>query len=340
MDRIVTVPKTASGRSRPKRVAIVLGDRYGVGPEIVARTLSRPDDLPDTDIIVLGDRRVLERGAVSSGTPLEIATISSLADAMPGRWALLDRPAGIGVEPLGQLSADAGAECLDLLRFAAEAAMDGSIDAILYAPLNKQAMRMAGHEAGDELEYLIHHMPPPGVFGEINILGAVWTSRVTSHIPLSRVAENLTPESLDRAIRLLDGALRLGGYAQPRLALAALNPHAGEGGVYGREEIDLLAPTVARIRATGIDIDGPYPSDTIFPRAVSGQFDGVVTLFHDQGQIALKAMGLGQGITLLAGLPVPVATPAHGTAFDIAGKGTARHKGFTAALELVARMAQ
>jgi 4-hydroxythreonine-4-phosphate dehydrogenase len=327
-------------QARRRRIAVIPGDRYGVGPEIVARYLGERGAPQDADLVVLGDRRVLERGAVSCGLGLEIATIGTISDPIARKWALLDIQADIEVEPLGRLSAQAGAECLALLRLAAEAGQSGAIDGIVYAPLNKQAMRMAGHAAGDELDFLVQHMPPEGAFGEINILGAVWTSRVTSHIPLGRVVENLTPENLDKAIRLLDGALRRGGIGKPRLALSALNPHAGEGGAYGREEIDLLAPTVARARTAGMDLAGPFPSDTIFPRAVSGQFDGVVTLFHDQGQIALKAMGLGQGVTLLAGLPIPVATPAHGTAFDIAGTGTARDGGFRAALDLVARMAR
>ncbi len=324
--------------ARP-RIALLIGDRYGVGPEIAARRLAAIDHLPDVEIVVFGDRRVLARGAASCGIVLDIAEIDSFTAPMAGTWALLDHPTDIDVEPIGRVSTDAGAESLILLRLAAEAGQAGEIDGIVFAPLNKQAMRQAGHSAGDELEYLAAFMPPAGPYGDVNILGSLWTSRVTSHIPLGSVAASLTPHSLDSAIALLDGAMRRGGHVRPRLAMSALNPHAGEGGAYGREEIELLAPAVARAREAGIDINGPFPSDTIFPRALAGQFEGIVTMFHDQGQIALKAIGLGQGITLLAGLTVPVATPAHGTAYDIAGTGKARDDGLRAALDLVASMA-
>lgn len=134
------------------------------------------------------------------------------------------------------------------------------------------------------------------------------------------------------------GVLRQAGHASPRLAVAALNPHAGDGGAFGREEIDVLEPAIAAARARQMLVDGPFPSDTVFPRAVAGHYDGVVTMFHDQGQIALKMIGLGRSITLLGGFPVPIATPGHGTAFDIAGTGNARPDGLMAAVALVKRM--
>jgi 4-hydroxythreonine-4-phosphate dehydrogenase len=157
-------------------------------------------------------------------------------------------------------------------------------------------------------------------------------------VPLRDVADLITRDSVARAIDLMETTLRHSGKVSPRLAVAALNPHAGEGGAFGMEEIEIIAPAVADARARQLRVEGPFPSDTVFPRAVAGAFDGVVTMFHDQGQIALKLMGLGKGITLLAGFPVPIATPGHGTAYDIAGTGTAKTDGLKAAVELVARM--
>jgi Pyridoxal phosphate biosynthetic protein PdxA len=150
------------------------------------------------------------------------------------------------------------------------------------------------------------------------------TTRVTSHVPLRAVADLITEDRVLDAIRLAHETLRAGGNPRPRIGVAGLNPHAGDGGIFGREEIEVIGPAVARARAQQIAADGPYPSDTVFLRARDRAFDAVVTTYHDQGQIAMKLMGFERGITIAAGLPVPVTTPAHGTAFDIAGRGIAR----------------
>lgn len=321
-------------------LALTLGDRYGVGPEIVARLV---EDLP-TDlgarIVVVGDRDVFERGRRDTGSASPYEIVDSLQDAATSSapWVLLDRPFAAEVTPLGRVSAVAGREVLDTLAFLADAARKGIIDGIVYAPLNKQAMRDAGHAAGDELDFFTHALPTKATTGEVNILGDVWTSRVTSHVPLRAVADLITVESVTRGIELMVAALQRSGKASPRIAVAALNPHAGEGGAFGREEIEVITPAVAAAQQRQLRVEGPFPSDTVFPRAVNGAYDGVVTMFHDQGQIALKMVGLGQGITLLAGFPVPIATPGHGTAYDIAGTGKARIEGLKAAVELVATM--
>lgn len=318
-----------------KVLAMTLGDRYGVGPELVAKLVERlaiPDGLR---IVLVGDRRVLEQGQSAARAGATCPSIGTFGEAK-APWSLLHRPFDAAVHPLGQVSAAAGQEVLDTLGLLVHAAKGKEIGGIVYAPLNKQAMRDAGHAAGDELEFFREHLPAPAT-GEINILGEVWTSRVTSHVPLREVGALITPANVMRGVHLLATMLRQSG-REPRLAMAALNPHAGDGGAFGREEIDILAPTIAEARAEGIDIAGPFPSDTVFPRAVAGAFNGVVTMFHDQGQIALKMVGLGQGITLLGGFPVPIATPGHGTAYDIAGTGKAKADGLEAATRLVASM--
>ncbi len=318
-----------------KVLALTLGDRYGVGAELVARLPERvtvPDGLR---IVVVGDQRVFEQGRTVAQAHDALPVIGSFEEAQ-APWSLLGRPFDAPVLPLGRVSSAAGREVLDTLGFLVGAAKRRAIDGIVYAPLNKQAMRDAGHAAGDELDFFRQHISALAT-GEINILGEVWTSRVTSHVPLREVGDLITPANVMRGIRLLETALRLSGRT-PKLAMAALNPHAGDGGAFGREEIEVLAPTIAAAKAEGIDIAGPFPSDTVFPRAVSGAFNGVVTMFHDQGQIALKMVGLGQGITLLGGFPVPIATPGHGTAYDIAGTGKAKADGLEAATRLVASM--
>jgi 4-hydroxy-L-threonine phosphate dehydrogenase PdxA len=321
-----------------KTIALTLGDRYGVGPELVAK-LAHAAVAPDLRIVVVGDGNVFAHGRQIIGLG-ELPCVASFYEAAGSdeNWSFLDRPFDAGIEPLGRVSAEAGREVLDTLGFLVEASQRGDIHGIVYAPLNKQAMRLGGHSAGDELEFFVSHMRPQNTVGEVNILGDLWTSRVTSHVPLRAVGDLITVDRILASIRLLDRSLKQSGRVAPRLAIAALNPHAGEGGAFGCEEIDVIAPAVAAARAEGINAQGPYPADTIFPRAVGGAFDGVVTMFHDQGQIALKMVGLGKGITFLAGFPVPIATPGHGTAYDIAGTGTARVDGLAAALALVARM--
>jgi 4-hydroxythreonine-4-phosphate dehydrogenase len=322
-----------------KVLALTLGDRYGVGPELVAKLLSTLPLDPSLHVVVVGDARVLERGRAVIGETGAVPRIGSFAEgrSAAGGWSLLHRPFEAEVTPIGRVSTESGRETLVTLKLLADAALANEIDGIVYGPLNKQAMRDAGHAAGDEAEYFAQCFAHQGPIGEINILGDVWTSRVTSHVPLREVGNLITRENVLRGVRLLAEAQKRTGIT-PRLAMAALNPHAGEGGAFGREEIDVLAPAIAEAQAEGIDIAGPFPSDTVFPRAVGGAFNGVVTMFHDQGQIALKMVGLGQGITLLGGFPVPIATPGHGTAFDIAGKGIAKAEGLAAATALVGRM--
>ncbi len=241
----------------PGPIALMLGDRYGVGPELVAALLAnRPE--PSRKLVVVGDRSVLAQGATSAGVRLDPAETGALAVPGGTSWALLHRPFSASVTPLGRTDRDAGREVLGIMRDLSTAACEGTIAGIVYAPLNKQAMRMAGHEAGDELDWFAAHMNPTGTPGEINILDDLWTSRVTSHIPLGEVASNITVESVLRGIRLLNEALRSAGRT-PKLALSALNPHAGEGGAYGTEEIDILGPAIERARDEGVDIEGPFP---------------------------------------------------------------------------------
>jgi 4-hydroxythreonine-4-phosphate dehydrogenase len=324
----------------PKVLGLTLGDRYGIGPELVARVIDKLPVVPDLRIAVIGDREVFAAARRGAGLAEDCPRADGLAAVRRGSapWALIDRPAELPVDAMGRMSPQSGAEMLDTLGWLVQQVEAGQLDGIVYAPLNKQAMKAAGHAAGDELDFLAQRLPVADICGEINVLNGVWTSRVTSHVPLGMVAGRITRDSVGRGIRLLDRVLRQSGKASPRLAVAALNPHAGEGGAYGREEIDIIAPAIAAAREAGIVAEGPFPSDTVFPRAFGGGFDGVVTMFHDQGQIALKLVGLGQGITLLAGFPVPIATPGHGTAYDIVGTGKARTGGLEAALALVTRM--
>jgi 4-hydroxythreonine-4-phosphate dehydrogenase len=294
------------------------------------------------DLVVIGDPRILEMGSRIAAVALSPRIVSRFQDVRfgAGTLELLDFP---GVSPdafgLGQVSAKAGKSVLEVLAFSLDLARDGRIDAIVFAPLNKQAMHLGGSPFPDELHFMADRLQWKGNLSEINVLDNLWTSRVTSHVGLRQVSALVTRRAVYAAILLIDGALRTAGVKQPRLAVAALNPHGGESGLFGMEEIETIAPAIEQARAEGIQATGPFPADTIFLRARAGACDAVVCMYHDQGQIAMKLMGFDRGVTVQGGLPIPVTTPAHGTAFDIAGKGVAKPEALRQAFLLACRMA-
>jgi 4-hydroxythreonine-4-phosphate dehydrogenase len=200
-------------------------------------------------------------------------------------------------------------------------------------------MRLGGLVHEDEQRYLQEVFGVGDFVCEFNVTGPLWTSRVTSHIPLREVADAITPQGVCDAVAIIDRSLKAAGVARPRIGVAALNPHAGDSGTIGREEIDVIAPAVQTMKSRGVDVRGPLPSDTVFIAARKGAFDAVVSMYHDQGQIAMKMIGFEGGVTVLGGLPVPVTTCASGTAFDIVGRGEANVEGLKNALAINKRMA-
>ena len=311
--------------SMKPRIGLLLGDPTGIGSELVAKLLALPETLGQAEPLVIGDRRLYQRGI----------GIAGVVDVHP---QILEYPCSRVDHVLGKVSAKAGLYVLGGLLKAIEAWRAGKIDALVFAPLNKQAMKLAGMEQSDELHYFADLLEHRGRVSEINICGKLWTSRVTSHIPLSAVPSAVTLEGICDAIDLLHQALRASGVSEPRIAVAALNPHAGEGGLLGTEETTTIRPALEKARANGADVKGPFPADTLFIAARRGDFDGVVTMYHDQGQIALKLLGFDRGVTLGGGLPVVITTPAHGTAFDIAGKGVADVGALREAFSVAVRM--
>jgi 4-hydroxythreonine-4-phosphate dehydrogenase len=204
-----------------------------------------------------------------------------------------------------------------------ELALVGRLDGICFAPLNKGALHQGGWKFHDEHQMFAHLTGHSGFFGEMNVIKEFSTFRVTSHVALREAVGMIKPERIAAAISLAHETLRATGRETPRIAVAALNPHGGEGGLFGDEEIRIIRPTVEKMRSGGIACDGPIPSDTIFLKALRGEYDGVVMMYHDQGQIATKLLGFNKGVTVTAGLKTVFTTPAHGTAFDIVGKGKA-----------------
>ncbi|MCB9948213.1 MAG: 4-hydroxythreonine-4-phosphate dehydrogenase PdxA [Rhodospirillaceae bacterium] len=324
------------------KIGVLLGDPCGIGPELVAKLLADEVAIARARVLVIGDGRYLAAGRRVAGLDGTLPAYKSAEAWAAGSQspALLDFP---GADPAGLVPGTAmepaGRTVLECLRLALALARAGTIDAICFAPFNKQAMHMAGLGFDDELQFVAHEIGFDGPVSEFNVLDTLWTGRVTSHIPLSKVSGAVTREGVVRAVRLIHDALRAAGIPRPRIGVAGLNPHAGDGGVFGREEIDVIAPAVGEAKAAGIAALGPFPADIIFRRAQAGEFDAVVSMYHDQGQIAMKLMGFERGVTVLGGLPIAVTTPAHGTAFDIVGRGIANPEAMRRAFLVGCRMA-
>ncbi|MXQ14355.1 PdxA family dehydrogenase [Microvirga makkahensis] len=332
---------TSDGSTLP-RIAFVLGDYTGIGPEISARILHSGALAGEARLLVVGDVRVLEQGMRDAGVSFAWHRVGS---AQSVDWSASSVPVlDLGnTDPVtlerGVVSAESGRLTGDTLAFAIEMAKRGEVDAITFAPLNKAALWAGGWKFPDEHKMFAHLLGHEGYFSEMNVLDGQWMSRVTSHVSLREALDLITAESIEDAIRLVDRTMRRANIAKPRIAVAALNPHAGEGGLFGRDEIELIGPTVAKVAATGVDCRGPFPADTIYVKAFAGEYDSVVAMYHDQGQIATKIRGFNRGVTVTAGLDTVFTTPSHGTAFDIVGKGVASTGALENALRLAAQLA-
>ncbi len=325
------------------RIAITHGEPSGIGPELVAKLLSEPDIDALADIVLIGDRHVFDLGQQQAGTdwPMREVDPDQPSDwwGAPGfAWIAMDTITPEELQ-IAQTSEAGGRASLRGLDKAIDLTTAGQLDAILFGPFNKTSLHMGGMDVEDEHRYIAKYLGFTGYHSEINMLDELITTRVTSHIALKNVVENINQEAVISACRLAHDTLRAAGTPRPRIGVAALNPHAGDAGNFGTEEIDILAPAIQRVREMQIDADGPWPSDTVFLRARDGLLDAVVTMYHDQGQIAMKLMGFERGVTIAAGLPIAVATPAHGTAFDIAGQGKANLGAMRKAFEVLCRMA-
>lgn len=331
----------ATNPSRPV-LALAMGDPCGVSPELTAKAIMDPEIRASADLIVIGDRRVLAEGEAVAGITCDSRTWR------PGTPLAFDNgpvfvdlghldPAGV---QRGTASRAGGAFALANFRAALRLGAAGAVDAVTFTPFNKYAMKLADGTYEDEIAVITEESGADRNGREFNILDDLWNARVTSHVPLKDVARHITHDAVVNGLVLTDRCMRDAGIARPRIAVAGLNPHAGDGGNFGREEIDIIEPAVAAAKAQGVACEGPFPSDTVFLRARRGDFDAVQTMYHDQGQIAMKLMGFERGITLIGGYAFPVCTPAHGTAYDIAGKGIANLGATRNALLIAARMAK
>lgn len=328
----------SSPRQKPV-IALTLGDAAGIGSELVAKLLALPDVAEKAHTVLVGDRWQWAEGQRLLGREIPLPEVENFAQAVEHDVSFLPvetlKPEGI---EYAKLSADCGRSVLEILAKCMDATQTGEVDAICFAPLNKHAMKMGGLKHEDELHFFAEYLKVEGYFCEFNTLGDLWTSRISSHIPLKDAHLYLSVDRIKDASRLIYEALKQAGFEEPRVAVAAFNPHAGEGGTCGMEEIEIIRPAVEAVRADGYPVKGPYPADTIFLKAKAGEIDAVVTMYHDQGQIAIKLMGFSKGVTVQGGLPIPITTPAHGTAFDIAGQGKADVGPMRNAFDIAVRM--
>jgi 4-hydroxythreonine-4-phosphate dehydrogenase len=323
-------------------VAVTFGDASGIGPELVAKLLNRPEALTAARIVLVGDAWVWAEGQRIAGTNTDVRTIRDWREARDHTAGILflemETVAQSDIVP-AQVTAAAGRGARLALTAALDAARRGDVDAICFAPLNKLAMKKGGMAFEDELHFFADYLGVTDYFCEFNTLGTLWTSRISSHIPLADIPKYITGDRIKAAVRLTYKTLKRAGFAEPRVAVAALNPHGGEGGTCGREEIEIIEPAVRELNEEGLPILGPFPADTIFLKARAGALDSIVTMYHDQGQVAVKLLGFERGVTVQGGLPIPITTPAHGTAFDITGQGKANAEAMTQAFLLAAKMA-
>ena len=324
------------------RIGFMLGDVTGIGPEIAAKLLASGKPAACAQTIIIGDRRVLELGMRNAGVKFAYSVCKNIDEIQWPRkdYPLIDLgdtdpakyPQGISSDEAGKLAGDA-------LKFMIDLAISGKLDGISFAPLNKGAMNRGGWKFNDEHQMFASLLKHSGFFGEMNVIDQFSTFRVTSHVALREAVNMISPERITAAVNLANDTLRAAGKANPRIGVAALNPHNGENGLFGDEEIRIIRPTIDKLKSSGIDCTGPISSDAIFLQALKGKFDGVVMMYHDQGQIATKLLGFNKGVTVTAGLPSVFTTPAHGTAYDIVGKGVADVGAIEHAFTLAARMA-
>jgi 4-hydroxythreonine-4-phosphate dehydrogenase len=324
-------------------IGITLGDPAGIGPEIVIKMLAKAQPFHARCIpVVLGDARVLERTAADLRLPVRIHPINHPNGAQ-GTAGIIDLIDLHNADPAaftpGQVSALAGKASAEYIERATQMAMQGELAAIVTGPINKESINLGGYHYAGHTELLkdltqARHVSMMLVSSKLRVL------HVSTHISVREACDRVKKDRVLIVIRLAQLSMKLLGLEQPRVAVAGLNPHASEGGLFGVEEQNEILPAVEAARELGIDASGPWPPDTVFLQAVKGHFDVVVAMYHDQGHIPMKLLGFDEGVNVSVGLPIIRTSVDHGTAFDIVGKGIANEASLIAAMNLAAQMVE
>ena len=308
--------------NKKRNIAILLGDPSGIGPELVSKLLSQ-NELDQANIIVIGEKNILENGNKITGNSHNLNFVEKFEEINfeKGNKFFLDISKGKNINyKLSECSAESGETVLNALNYALDLAKSNKIHAINFAPYNKTSMKLGGNRFPDELHLMAEKLNVKGYFCEFNVVDNFWTARVTSHMPIIEVPSHIKKENIIKPIKLINDAMILNGIKKPRVAVQALNPHAE----FGTEEKEEIIPAIEEAKKIGINADGPLPCDTSFITAFKNKnHDCIVGMYHDALQSGLKAFGFDRCVTVQGGLPIPITTPAHGTAFDIAGKNIA-----------------
>lgn len=325
-------------------LAITMGDPGGVGPEIIAKALAHADVYDQSRPLVIGERRALEAAIRITGRALEVRCIEQPAEAgeHQGTIDLIDLN-NIDIERIGRskVSAEVGRAAYEYVERATQLALRDEVGAIVTAPLNKEALSEAGWVGVGHTELLARFAGVPDKSVAMMLASkSLRVVHVSTHVSLRRAIEMVTPERIVTAARLAGETARDIVGRDPHLAIAGLNPHAGEHGLFGSEEQEFIEPAVAQLRAEGWHVSGPLSPDTVFLRAAAGDFDAVIAMYHDQGHIPSKFAGFDDTVNVTLGLPIVRTSVDHGTAYDIAGSGKANEANLLAAIYLAAQMAR
>ncbi len=323
-------------------VAVTMGDPAGISPEIVARALAEPDVRKACRPVVIGDPRIIFRAMELVRGGLIVRTVASLQGAGLDPGTLDVIPAGEmppdSLKP-GTLDARWGEAAAACCRKAVELAEAGEVAGITSAPFNKEAFHMAGYKAMDDMTYYEERFAAGAAY-QVGEVAGIWTTPVTFHVAFRAIPDLITKEAVLAKIRSLDKVLKAAKVSRAKIGVVALNVHSGEGGMFGREEIDVIGPAIQQAKGEGFDVAGPLPPDSAFPLALRGDYQGLVLMYHDQANIGRKIIGRDQpGVSLFLGMPVPVVTTPHGTAYDIAWKGIAKHNMLARAITMAAALA-
>jgi 4-phospho-D-threonate 3-dehydrogenase / 4-phospho-D-erythronate 3-dehydrogenase len=322
-------------------LAITMGDPAGIGPEVVLKALGHAEVNAQCRPLIVGDRRILDRASVWLNRPFVIQSVSDPAAGRyePGTVTVLDLGnAAPDACPVGEVSAAAGRAAVEAVFRACDLAMAGAIDAVVTAPLNKAAMHLAGFNYAGHTELLTERTGAPRV--SMLLIGPhLRIVHVSTHVSLTEAIRRVKQARIEEVIRIAFDSCRMLDVERPRIAVAGLNPHASEGGLFGDEEAHEIMPAVEAARREGLDVSDPQPPDTVFLRATQGEFDIVVAMYHDQGHVPMKLLAFDDGVNVSVGLPIIRTSVDHGTAFDIAGTGKARETSMLAAIDVAVRMA-
>jgi len=320
-------------------IAILLGDPSGIGPELISKLLSE-EITNKANIIVIGEKNILENGNKISGKTHNLEFVESFDQINfdNGNKFFLNISKGKNHNyKIAECSKESGKSVLEALNLALDLAKEKKIHAINFGPFNKTSMILGGNKHSDELHLMAEKLNVKNYFCEFNVIDNFWTARVTSHIPISEVPSHIKKEKIIKPIKLINDAMKLNGIKNPRVAVQALNPHAE----FGTEEKNEIIPAIEEAKRMGINADGPLPCDTSFITSFKNKnHDCIVGMYHDALQSGLKAFGFDRGVTVQGGLPLPITTPAHGTAFDIAGKNKANLEPTLQSFKIALKMAE